>query len=112
MNIEDLREYCLTLPDVTEKMPFEAFFHNHESLLAFYAGKHIFCLTDIEANDECTVKCSPERIAELEERFTAIGKPYNFSPGHWISIKFNGDVPNEMLLNLVMDSYNLVISKR
>lgn len=111
MNIEDLRKYCLALPEVTEKMPFEAFFHNHESLLAFYAGKHIFCMADIETNDECTIKCAKERIAELEEHFAAIGKPYNFSPDHWISIKFNGDVSDSMLLDLVRDSYNLVISK-
>lgn len=56
MNIEELRPYCLSLPDTTEKIPFEAFSYNHESLLAFYARKHIFCMVDIDANDECTVK--------------------------------------------------------
>lgn len=34
MNIEELRDYCLSLPDTAEKMPFEVFFHNYESLLA------------------------------------------------------------------------------
>lgn len=45
MNIEELRDFCLSLPDTEEKMPFEAFFRNHESLLAFYVGGHI----DIDA---------------------------------------------------------------
>ena len=33
--MEELCDYCLSLPEATEKMPFEGFFHNHESLLTF-----------------------------------------------------------------------------
>ena len=91
-------------------MPFEAFFHNHESLLAFYVNGHIFCLADIDANDSCAVKCSLGEITELEEKYSAVGMPYNFSPKHWISIKFNGDVPDDVLLALVKESYMSIAS--
>lgn len=76
MNIEKLRDYCLSLPGVTEKMPFEPFFHYHESFLVFYVKGHIFCLADIDVNDCCTVKCDPPKIAKLEEKYSGIGKPF------------------------------------
>lgn len=112
MNIEQLRDFCLSLPDTEEKMPFEAFFRNHESLLAFYVGGHIFCMADIDAiPGECTVKAEPDEIPVLEDAYKAVGKPYNFSPGHWISIKFDSDMPDDMIESLVKKSYELILKK-
>ena len=35
MNIEELRQYCLSLPESVEKLPFERFFRGRHSILAF-----------------------------------------------------------------------------
>lgn len=109
MNIEELRDYCLSLPDTTEKMPFEGFFHNHESLLTFNVDNHIFCMADIHSSPvECTIKVAADKIEQLHEEYTAVGKPYNFTPKHWISLKAGGDMPDKMIYNLIEESYNLV----
>ena len=47
MNIEELRQYCLSLPESVEKLPFERFFRGRHSILAFYTAGHIFCFIDI-----------------------------------------------------------------
>lgn len=108
MNIEDLRNYCLSLDGVTERMPFEVFFRNRETLLAFYGPKnHIFCLIDIDKNDVCTVRNTPEKITELKEKFMAITNPYNFNPNVWIGIKFNLDMSDSLIKELVMESYTI-----
>ena len=43
MNLEELREYCLSLPYVTEDMPFG------EDILVFRICNRIFVLTNLES---------------------------------------------------------------
>ena len=43
MNLEELREYCLSLPYVTEDMPFG------EDVLVFRICNRIFMLTNLES---------------------------------------------------------------
>ena len=46
MNIEELRNYCLSLSlEVVEKFPFQQF-KAARDVLAFYIGGHIFCYFD------------------------------------------------------------------
>ena len=110
MDVADFRDFCLSMPDVTEKMPFQQF-KTAQSILAFYVGEHIFCFYDIDKFDECTVKCPPEQIEPLEDKYVAVGAPYNMSHKYWIGIKFNSDMPDAMLHKLVKQSYELVKSE-
>lgn len=50
-------------------------------------------------------------IPVLEDAYKAVGKPYNFSPGHWISIRFDSDMLDDIIESLVKKSYNLVSKK-
>lgn len=108
MDIEAFRDYCLSLPGSYEKMPFEHFFKGKHSFLAFYVGGKMFCFFDLEAADRCTLKCRPEEIDELEERYVGVERPYNLSPRYWVSVRFDSDVPEDLLKRLVRQSYELV----
>ena len=108
MNIEQFRAYCLSLPFTAEKTPFAGFFPNARDILAFYVCAKIFCYFDLDKFDKCSLKCTPERITELKERYQAAGNPFNMSPRHWLSIRFNDDLPDALLLDLVQHSYTLV----
>ena len=47
MNIEDYRDYCLSLgTDVEEKLPFVQF-KNGEGVIVFYVCGHMFCFFDL-----------------------------------------------------------------
>ncbi len=107
MNVEELRDYCLSLSDTTEKMPFQAF-KAAKSILAFYINGHIYCYFDIDRFDECTIKCVPTQIATLEERYSAVGAPYNMNHKYWIGVKFNSDMPDNKIFELIRQSYELV----
>ena len=75
MNIEEYREYCLSLGDVEEKIPFSAF-HNAESeILAFYVGGHIFALFYLNDFDTITLKCQTDTIEELKSSSRFVTKP-------------------------------------
>ncbi len=109
MNQEELRDYCLALPGVSEKMPFQAF-KAARDILAFYVGGHIFCYFDIEKFDRITIKCDcPE---ELVARYQAAMRPYNMSPRYWASIAPSDDISDRQLLDLVRRSYEIVNKKK
>lgn len=110
MNIEEFREYCLSLPGSSEKMPFQAF-RAAQSILAFYVGGKIFCFFDIDAFDTCTLKCSPNMIDELKARYMAVSTPYNMSRKYWISIRFNDDMPDNEIKYWTKKSYELLLKK-
>ena len=120
MNIEDYREYCLSLgADVEEKMPF-THFHSAGGVLVFYvlceqsehvrAHGHMFSFFDCDNFSVITLKCQPERIDELKEQYDCIVKPFNMSPKYWIGI--NPDTaPDELLRELTRNSYEIVKKK-
>lgn len=111
MNIEDYREFCLSLgSDVEERMPFQAF-KAANGVLVFYVGGHMFSYFDINSFTIVSLKCQPERIEELKERYPAIGNPYNMSVRHWIGIDPTA-ASNELLCELTRNSYHLVRSQK
>lgn len=110
MNIEEYRDFCLSLgDDVEEKMPFGAF--NHAAgVLVFYVNGHMFSFFDTDNFGVVTLKCRPEEIEELKEQHPGIGKPYNLSPKHWIGVDAQR-VDAHLLQTLTCGSYEIVKSK-
>lgn len=111
MNIEDFRDYCLSMEGVTEKTPFGKFARRFESILVFYVFGHMFCFVDIDDFTSVTLKSTPEEIAEMRVGHVSVGSPINMSPRHWMRIDLDGDVPDSMILSLVRDAYMIVRTK-
>ena len=77
MDIELLREECLSLPYVEEKFPFD------EYTLVFYVGSKLFALTDLQTPNSVNLKCDPEQAIELRERYMGIVPGYHMNKKHW-----------------------------
>ena len=105
MNIEELREYCLTLKGVTEEFPFG------ESVLVFKVAGKMFCLTELDKEFSIAVKNDPEKNIELREEYPAITPGYHMNKKHWNSIVIDGSISDDMLKNLIDESYDLVVMK-
>ena len=110
MNIEDYRNYCLSLgEDVEEKFPFTAFRYAG-NVLVFYVCGHMFAFFDCDNFTVITLKCQPDRIGDLKERYSCIGNPFNESPKYWIGV--DPDTASDALLReLTRNSYEIVKSK-
>lgn len=110
MNIEEYRSYCLSLgADVEERMPFGAF-KAARGVLVFYVAGHMFSYFDMDNFTVVNLKCQPERIAALRERFVAVGKPYNGPERHWIGV--NPSLADVRLLRLLtLNSFLIVRAK-
>ena len=110
LNVEELRDFCLSLgDDVEEKMPFSKF-HSASEVLVFYVCGHMFCYYDLAHFSVVTVKCQPERIEDLKAQNECIGNPYNESPKHWIGIE-PATAPDQLLKELTRNSYEIVKAK-
>jgi predicted DNA-binding protein (MmcQ/YjbR family) len=103
MNIEEFRDYCLSLKGVEEKFPFG------ENVLVFYVGGKMFCLTDVELFDTINVKCDPDKAVILREKYADVVPGYHMNKKHWNSISVNGSIPDKLIKEWIRDSYQLVI---
>ncbi len=110
MNIEDYREFCLSLgDDVEEKLPFTAFRYAGD-VLVFYVHGHMFSFFDCNNFSVVTLKCQPNRIEELKAQYSCVTEPHNLSPKHWIGIDPNS-APDDLLRDLTRNSYDIVKGK-
>lgn len=111
MNIEELREYCLSMEGVTEKTPFGKFARRFDSVLVFYILGHMFCMTDMDDFTSVTVKAEPEVIEELKMTRSSVSSHRNMSERHWIQLNLNGDVSDREVHDLIRQSYEIVKAK-
>ena len=105
MDIETLRDYCLSKPGVTESFPFG------EDTLVFKADGKIFLLTSLSDGGKFNVKCDPERAIELRERYTEVQPGYHMNKKHWNTVDMNGQLTSGQLVEMIDHSYQLVAKK-
>jgi predicted DNA-binding protein (MmcQ/YjbR family) len=102
MDLETFRNYCLSLPGVTEGFPFG------ETTLVFKVGEKIFALADAELFASVNLKCDPEHAIELRERYPAVIPGYHMNKKHWNTVENDGSIPAKLLLEWTKHSYDLV----
>ena len=105
MNIEEFREYCLSLPNVTEDMPFD------ENVLVFRLHGKIFACVAMDNPDLATMKCDPEKAIELREQYSSIEGAFHWNKKFWNQVWFNQDVDDKLIRSLVDHAYNEVYKK-
>ena len=106
MNIESLRDYCLSLPEVTESFPFD------QTTLVFKVKDKMFLLTDLEDLFSICVKCDPDLALELREHFACVKPGYHMNKQHWNTIVIDGTVGDQQLIEWINHSYNLVAKRK
>jgi predicted DNA-binding protein (MmcQ/YjbR family) len=104
MNIEEFRDFCLSLPGSEECFPFD------EQTLVYKVGGKMFCATDVDSYELVNVKCDPVIAIELRERYEFVIPGYHMNKKHWNSIKMDCPVPSTLLREWILDSYRLVVS--
>lgn len=106
MNIEDLRDFVLSLKNVEESFPFG------EDTLVFKINKKIFLLISLSSVPlQFNVKCDPDRAIELREEYGCILPGYHMNKKHWNTIIVDGTLSGTQLKNFIKDSYELVAKK-
>ena len=105
MNIETIREYCLSLPQATEDFPFD------ETTLVFRVLGKIFACLDLERSEWLTLKCNADYAIELRESHSEIEPAWHWNKKYWNQVNLNGMLEDDMIKGLVRHSYNEVVKK-
>ena len=106
MNIESLREYCISKKDVTECLPFG------DDTLVFKVGGKIFALANLDGEPTVNLKCDPLLAIELRERYSSVIPGYHMNKKHWNTILIDGTIPDKEIFSWIDHSYNLVSKKK
>ncbi|MDA9873529.1 MmcQ/YjbR family DNA-binding protein [Saprospiraceae bacterium] len=105
MNIECIREYCLSKKGTSETFPFD------ESTLVFKVLDKMFALTGLDRiPTQINLKCDPEYTLELRDQHSDITGGYHMNKKHWNTVMVEGDLKDQMILSLIDHSYDIVVS--
>lgn len=105
MNIEEIREYSLSLPLTSEDMAF-----GEECLLLRVCDKIFVCL-GLERQNYFTLKCDEEYATELRAQYPEIMPAWHWNKRYWNQIDLNGKLPDEFIRALIRHSYSEVVKK-
>ncbi len=105
MNVEELRNYCLSLKCSTEEFPFD-----DVNMVLKVKGK-MFALIPLDNPEtQISLKCEPERAIQLREEFEAISPAWHFNKKHWNTVKIDPSISQKFLCELINHSYDLVVA--
>jgi len=106
MNIEEAREFCLSLKNTTESFPFD------DVSLVFKVEGKMYLLLPLNAEEpSLSLKCSTNYVEELRERYRAVEPAYHFNKTYWNTIYLERDMDDKEIKRWIRHSYREVIAK-
>ncbi len=106
MDGEALRDLCLSFRGSDETFPFGV-----ETSVFKVAGK-MFALSHLlEDPLRVSLKCEPLLAEQLRAAHRAITAGYHLNKRHWNTVLIDGSLPDQMIADMIEDSYDLVVSK-
>src|ERR671937_1114039 len=105
MNPSELRDHCLSFTGAEETFPF-----GPETSVFKVAGK-MFALSQLGADSlRVSLKCEPGLAEALRGAHAAVLPGYHLNKRHWNTVMIDGSLPEQVLKDMIEDSYDLVVS--
>ncbi|WP_295274974.1 MmcQ/YjbR family DNA-binding protein [Prevotella sp.] len=112
MNIEEVRDFALSLPGVTEDQPF-----GDDNITFRVEGKIFMCLwlgggkyNIDETMLRFACKLAPERNEELRELYSAVTPAFHWNKTHWSDVFFE-QLDTDVVESIIRESYGVIVSK-
>jgi predicted DNA-binding protein (MmcQ/YjbR family) len=103
-----LRKLCLSFPGAYEDFPFTP----HHSV--FKVEKKMFAISELGTSPlKVSLKCEPELAEQLRGSYPEAVRPgYHLNKRHWNTVLCSGSgaVSDEMVRDMVEDSYDLIVA--
>jgi len=104
MQFESIRKYLLNKRGAYEEFPFGP------SVIVFKVIGKMFALIPLEKTPlRINLKCDPDLALHLRAAYGAVQPGYHMNKKHWHTIILDGSIPNDELLAIIDDSYDLVV---
>lgn len=108
MNIEQLREYCLSVKGAEECFPFD------EDVLVFKVLDKMFAYTSLKPTMDgyrVNLKCDPEKAIELREQYEGVVPGFHANKKYWNTVYLESDIPDDEIRFWINHSVEEVIKK-
>lgn len=106
MTPDELRAVCLDLNGAYEDFPFSP------EVSVFKVRGKIFALSALDGRPlQVSLKCEPELAVQLREAHEAIVPGYHLNKRHWNTVTLDAGVPDGLVVQLIEDSYDLVVAR-
>jgi predicted DNA-binding protein (MmcQ/YjbR family) len=106
MHPSALRAYCLGFPGAVETFPFSP------GMSVFKVEGKVFALTQLTRSPlEISLKCEPLLAEQLRKAHPAVRPGYHLNKRHWNTVTIDGSMPEQMVKDMIEDSYDLVVSQ-
>ena len=106
MNYDWFDEYCLSKKGVVKEYKQEWLCTRYligDKMIAMVGG-------DNKGNEIFTLKCEPAAGLMLREKYDDITPGYYMNKVHWNSVKIDGNVPHDVIKQMIDMSYRLVLN--
>ena len=106
MTGDDLHELCLSFPGTSVDHPF-----GPDTIVYRVAGK-LFALAPTGVDPlRVNLKCEPLLAEQLREEYPSAVLPgYHMNKRHWNTVVCDGSIEDDLVVTMVEDSYDLVVS--
>lgn len=105
MTPRQLHDHCLSFAGAEETFPF-----GPENSVFKVAGR-IFALSRLDQRPlRVSLKCEPPLAEQLRQAHPAVRPGYHLNKRHWNTVMVDGSLRDEMIRDMVEDSYDLVVS--
>jgi predicted DNA-binding protein (MmcQ/YjbR family) len=106
MDAAALHSLCLGFAGAYEERPFGP------STTTFKVGGRIFALSALEDEPlRVSLKCEPELADQLRISYPEIVPGYHLDKRHWNTVALDGALPDDLVRDMVEDSYDLVVEQ-
>lgn len=101
-----LRHYCRSFPGSVETFPFGP------ATSVFKVEGKMFALCALAQRPlRVSLKCEPQLAEQLREAHAAVGPGYHLNKRHWNTVIIDGSLPEQVIRDMIEDSYDLVVSQ-
>ena len=109
LSAAELRAYCLDFPAATEEYPFDS----SPQLCTFKVQGRVFafCVLTAPTPLELSLKCDPQIALGLRAAYPGITPGYHLNKRHWNTVALDGTVADELVREMIQDSFDLVVDK-
>ena len=104
MELEILRSYLLKKRGAFEDFPF-----GPGAMVYKVMGKIFAIVFWGESSLRINLKCDPDLATHLHAFYKALTPGYHMNKRHWNTIRLDGSIPDDEILEMINDSYTLVV---
>ncbi|MBW1841765.1 MAG: MmcQ/YjbR family DNA-binding protein [Deltaproteobacteria bacterium] len=104
MELDILREYLLKKMGASEDFPF-----GPDVMVFKVMGKMFALVACKETPLRINLKCDPDLALHLRSAYNAVLPGYHMNKKHWNTVVLDGSMPDEEILSMIDDSYDLVV---